>query len=431
MDLYEPVDRISKLPDELLGLILSFLNLKEAMATSILCSRWRYAWIFTSNLDLHVDLMETSQILRKYGIYSSTMLESMYVSWVDHLLTLLPESSINLVKFRVSFHFLSSSFKSRINDWVSYAVRRKVESLDLILITSLNEKCYNFPYKQGNFPDNLKLLKKLCLCSVDVSEVVQTSPLFKSLEIIGCKSLKSFVVRESELVCIKYAGPHCKFVLVDAPLLAQLWIWAAPRTSGLPSMAHIFKMFDSLLPQLHMLKIFATRKFEQWDRLPKKMPNLKELVVVLESDYCDKWPLVQFINWFSVTPSLQRFVVEASHQEMNKACFRYCSDHYLLDGSDAWVREINRDFPFLQTTPPRGKEIEFVGYRGVFNHLQLIIQIVKHRAAIDKIIIDPRPFEIRSYMPWDCISLNQMDDEIFARNLAKDQLGNYPHVNIL
>ncbi|KAG6426352.1 hypothetical protein SASPL_110574 [Salvia splendens] len=48
----------------------------------------------------------------------------------------------------------------------------KVETLDLVLIASL-QKRYSFPYKEGNFPDNLKLLKKLSLHSVDISgEVV-------------------------------------------------------------------------------------------------------------------------------------------------------------------------------------------------------------------------------------------------------------------
>lgn len=109
----------------------------------------------------------------------------------------------------------------------------------------------------------------------------------------------------------------------------------------------------------------------------------------------------------------------------------WCSRGDLYDGSYGWARKINGSFPFLRTTLSHVKEIEFVGYRGVFNHLQLITQFVKHCAAIDKIVIDPRPFELRDYMPWECISLNKMKDEIYARNLAKNQLGHYPRVHIL
>ncbi|GAB2234173.1 hypothetical protein Droror1_Dr00003411 [Drosera rotundifolia] len=40
-------DRVSGMPDEVLGDILSFLPLKEAVATSLLSRRWRsvYSWI--------------------------------------------------------------------------------------------------------------------------------------------------------------------------------------------------------------------------------------------------------------------------------------------------------------------------------------------------------------------------------------------------
>ncbi|KAL1533456.1 F-box/LRR-repeat protein-like protein isoform X1 [Salvia divinorum] len=287
--------------------------------------------------------------------------------------------------------------QKRINaNYYSLLHYSNIQHLDLIFITYLKNKCYHFPYKQG-FPDDLKLLKKLSLRSVDVSgeavsfllgncrlleqlslcatntlsslKIVRTSPSFKCLEIIHRRSLKSIVICESGLVCIKYAGERCKFVLVDAPLLTQLWILGASHPCyDSASMEGILGMFSSLLPQLHMLKIYAKFEYEHRNTLPlMMMSNLKELVLVLGSDYCDKWSLVQAINWFSWTPCLQRFVVE----------------------------------------------------------------LLRHCAAIDKIIIDPRSFKLHDYMPWEYISLNQMEDHIFARNRAKDQLGHYPLVNIL
>lgn len=86
-------------------------------------------------------------------------------------------------EFRVLFD-LNASHKQWIDDWLSYAVDKKVETLELILIinTSLNNhqpalnnqrrpmSCYNFPYNEGNFPSNLKMLKKLSLHQVNVIE---------------------------------------------------------------------------------------------------------------------------------------------------------------------------------------------------------------------------------------------------------------------
>ncbi|XP_047965429.1 F-box/LRR-repeat protein At3g03360-like [Salvia hispanica] len=259
-------DGISMLPDYILVLILSSLTLKEAARTSTLCSRWRYLWTLTPTLDLQVDWIDT---LRNYDIDE---LRHKYVEWVDRLLTKLPKASTtNLVKFRVLFD-LSSYLSDRINDWLSYAVSRKAESIDLTLKANLPGNCYPFPYKQGNFPNNLKLLKKLSFSYVNVScevvafllgncrlleqlslcgiplsslEVIPTSPVFKCLEISRCSALNSVVVRESKVVCIKYNGagkPHCRFELVDVPLLTELWIQAKARQQYISALTDILSM---------------------------------------------------------------------------------------------------------------------------------------------------------------------------------------------
>ncbi|XP_042032161.1 putative F-box/LRR-repeat protein At3g44080 isoform X2 [Salvia splendens] len=409
-------DRISMLPDDILLLILSCLSLKEAIRSSLLCSRWRNLWIFLPKLDLDLD---STTILLQYHrkAYNITKLRSDYVRWVDRIFTILPNSSTNLVRFKVAFD-LPLSFSGCVDYWVNSALRRKVESLDLILNTYAYspEEFYYFPYHKGNFPDNLKLLKRLSLHCVNVSdaavacllgncvlleqlslsrcgrmlsslEVGGTLPVFKCLEISQCPSLSLVVVRDSNIVCIKYAGlgrRHCRFELVGVPRLTQLWIQAAHGQDWnfyIRSIRGIIDMFDSVLPQLHTLKIYYNYKITCNDTLQSMMPNLKELVVVVESEFSDNCSLVPIIKWFSVAPCLQRFVLE---------------------------------------------EVEFFGYRGVRNHLQMISWLVRHGVALERIVVDPRSFEIRPNMPWDRISRIQMDDEIIARKLAKKQLR---HVN--
>ncbi|KAL9237295.1 hypothetical protein vseg_011863 [Gypsophila vaccaria] len=45
-------DRISKLPDEILSMILAPLPLQEAARTSVLSKRWRHVWSSSLKLDL-------------------------------------------------------------------------------------------------------------------------------------------------------------------------------------------------------------------------------------------------------------------------------------------------------------------------------------------------------------------------------------------
>ncbi|KAI3834472.1 hypothetical protein MKX03_005179, partial [Papaver bracteatum] len=49
------VDRVSNLPEALIHHILSFLDMKYVVQTSILCRRWRYVWTTVSTLVFDVN----------------------------------------------------------------------------------------------------------------------------------------------------------------------------------------------------------------------------------------------------------------------------------------------------------------------------------------------------------------------------------------
>ncbi|CAM8884332.1 unnamed protein product [Rhodiola kirilowii] len=48
-------DRITKLPDEIIGHILSYLPICDALKTSVLSRRWRCSWTKTVPLNLYYD----------------------------------------------------------------------------------------------------------------------------------------------------------------------------------------------------------------------------------------------------------------------------------------------------------------------------------------------------------------------------------------
>ena len=99
-------------------------------------------------------------------------------------------------------------------------------------------------------------------------EVVGTSPAFKCLEISQCIGLYSVLVRESNVVCIKYAGsiPQSRFKLEGVPHLTQLWIHGKPHLMihhYFTNIRGIIDTFDSVLSQLHTLKIYSNYKINR------------------------------------------------------------------------------------------------------------------------------------------------------------------------
>ncbi|XP_057801634.1 putative F-box/LRR-repeat protein At3g58880 [Salvia miltiorrhiza] len=455
------VDRISVLPKEVLGLILSLLTAKEATATSILCSSWRYLWVLTCKTTMDFDgtqsVRKIIRFMENFGFTDPSVNKACiepleeerckFVRWVDHVIVsnqLLDQRS-NLEEFKVYFD-LNQTHREKIDDWLTYAFSRKVERLELRL-TSLargiarfypdSHLCYEFPYKRGNLPNNFEVLKKLCLHLVSVSgevvqlflekcplleqvsvsgsqallslEIVATFPSFKCLEISLCHYLKSVVLRDSNVVTIKYSGKIIPFVLVNVPLLTKLWIKAL--LLGPSRLKDVVGMFSPVLPQLEMLKIYPSHIY--WEESQEfvsavEMCNLKQLVVNIGYYYRDTDSLLSFVNLINAAPCLERFVVEAVHQDSKK--------DKSLDGACA------RNYTLRPRVNVHVKEVEFVGYRGVFNHLELIMHFVEKDVALKNIIIDPRSFKYHLHRQWDRIYRHEVEDGVFAMAYAKEQL---------
>ncbi|KAJ0430587.1 putative F-box domain, FBD domain, leucine-rich repeat domain superfamily [Helianthus annuus] len=76
------VDRLSRLPEEILSHILSLMPMKFAVQTSILSKRWRYIWMFVTNLDF-------GDIHSMDSLHSLTKIVDRVVSnWIDELVRL-------------------------------------------------------------------------------------------------------------------------------------------------------------------------------------------------------------------------------------------------------------------------------------------------------------------------------------------------------
>ncbi|KAL7087275.1 hypothetical protein ACP275_13G057900 [Erythranthe tilingii] len=100
------IDRISDLPDEVIFHILSFLQTKFSVRTSILSRRWRYLWSYVPNLHFHNE--------NQGGI-------------IDRVLSLHKLQSI--ATFRATDWIHRSDYQ--IEKWITFAVERNVRNLHL------------------------------------------------------------------------------------------------------------------------------------------------------------------------------------------------------------------------------------------------------------------------------------------------------------
>ncbi|XP_030928755.1 F-box protein At4g22280-like [Quercus lobata] len=120
------VDRISDLPESLICHILSFLPIQEALATSILSSRWEHLWTLVSRLDLDSETIGDSLSCGQSPNQGQCKPFS-FGHIVSKLLTL--HTAPYLRTFRLKFFLCRNC--SRLDKWIGNVVERKLEELDL------------------------------------------------------------------------------------------------------------------------------------------------------------------------------------------------------------------------------------------------------------------------------------------------------------
>lgn len=124
------MDRINKLPDDIICHILSFLPTKEAALTSVLSKRWRNLFVFTSNLCFEGYLQDRIRIAQNKDITSFLPKEkdiTNFVDFVDRVLAASGNFSIKKFTLRCGGWVASA----HINRLIYNVLKRGVMDLDL------------------------------------------------------------------------------------------------------------------------------------------------------------------------------------------------------------------------------------------------------------------------------------------------------------
>ncbi|KAK9074368.1 hypothetical protein SSX86_006966 [Deinandra increscens subsp. villosa] len=107
-------DRLSRLPDDISSHILSLMPTKYAVRTSILSKRWRYSWMFVTNLDFD-DI---------HPYHSKNVL----LEFVDRVMECCKSSQIHSFRLNFSNEYVK---RSSVSSWIDKAVRLNACEVDI------------------------------------------------------------------------------------------------------------------------------------------------------------------------------------------------------------------------------------------------------------------------------------------------------------
>ncbi|KAG5516754.1 hypothetical protein RHGRI_037481 [Rhododendron griersonianum] len=237
-------DLITALPDSVLGHVLSFLPIEDAIRSQILSKRWQYLWTYS-----------TSLVFRDSN--SSDKSVSDFVTFVDRTLVLCACSK--LTKLGVQFAY-EPDYAFNVNLWTRFAAGRGAEELQLDLVDysgDFGEDDYylipellytNSSFKALQFSECKVMpkgvvcwhsLKKLSIGRAELSEdviqkILAGSPVLEILELNYCygfnrvhvsdASLKKLILRDGDYDHDDDDGGHHPVLEISAPHLHSLEI---------------------------------------------------------------------------------------------------------------------------------------------------------------------------------------------------------------
>ncbi|CAN1778798.1 F-box/FBD/LRR-repeat protein At4g00160 [Linum perenne] len=223
----DPIDRLSGLPDSVLYHILSFLDTKQAVQTSVLSRAWKHLWKHVPALIFDYNCFDW-----QYDRFST---------FVDMVLSLrCPTDVVDKIVLTNLVHFEEDEvdpFAARVFE---YAMSHKTRHLVLFLFNQGSGVCWLFPQSNGSI-SNCNL-EALFLASLRINDRFESFdfPRLTTLELISCRfeydplskfpCLKNLSIRSNnlkgKLKRLRIAGLHLHSLDLQGLVLSEIEIFA-------------------------------------------------------------------------------------------------------------------------------------------------------------------------------------------------------------
>ncbi|XP_045794106.1 putative F-box protein At1g49610 [Trifolium pratense] len=420
------MDRISELPDEILSYILTMLSIKDLLKTSILSKRWRKLWYLRRDLDfniLHMLGSTSRKPLEERGHLNINMDE--FVKRVDQFLNNFQGTKID--SFSLSF-YSNDKHSNIIDQWISFAIARGVETINLLLLTynrykfafdlfsetntsTLKHlrlerclvchptKCDYIPFKNlrslslyfskvdeifiESLLTNCRWLEELDLefCEFRSSMPKIVSSSLSNLKVRKCYVVSGNMKKEidlSSLDCLKltsleYHGYNLDTLNINTPLLNIIYCTVPDCEDPIPKQYALF----ATLPKLEIMKL------DFYSRVPilkitQPFKHLKQLDITFYIEEYSEFDLLGILTLLQASPLLHKLSIMLTHPE--------------IVGNQNVVKDVDI------CSHDEVRVIELRGCVGNWYEIEFVMNVLRYAHKLERIVLSPYWRECDS---WD------------------------------